>query len=113
MLVRLRGELARIPQPSGARRTSHSETNKATSTLVEDLFVGGIAWSDLRSHFDSVLGADGWSFVREYGYTNHGRDYGGKIATYRKSTELVSVDSPGLDTTAGYTYALSIRWEVG
>jgi hypothetical protein len=78
---------------------------------VDGTFRGVLTWSDLRAHFDRVLGDDGWSFVREYGYTDSGVDSGARVACYGKGNDRANIDSPG--TRAGYTYSFSIAWELG
>jgi hypothetical protein len=109
--IQIRQELAEIPQPAGAARLSETHSYKTSSALAQALFAGTTSWSDLRRHFDSALAAGGWSFVREYGYTDGGRDYGGRIACYVKRNERVNVDMPGQDPNVTYDFSVAILWE--
>jgi hypothetical protein len=112
--TRIAAELSSIPQPGSAVRVSYTEGNKTSSAQVEAGFRATATWSDLRSHFDRVLNASGWSFVREFGYTDSGHDYGSRIACYAKDNERASLDSPGSDPMRqGLTYFLSISWALG
>jgi len=110
---RLAAEISTIPQPALTRRLSYTEITKTNFVVVETLYQEAAAtWAELRSHFDRVLAADGWSFLGESGVKEWGQDYGGRVACYGKEQDRAHVWFPGR-VDAGYTYSFSIAWQIG
>jgi hypothetical protein len=110
---RIATEFGAIAQPELTRRVSYQEITKSNSVIVDGTYQAAAAtWADLRSHFDRVLGADGWSFLGDKGVKEWDQDYGGREACYGKGQDRAHVFFPGR-VNAGYTYSFSIAWEIG
>lgn len=105
---RVAADLERIPQPSSAVRMSLGRSIKPGSALVDAMYKGAIGWPELRSHFDRVLGADGWTLEGDQPLLEWGADNGGRTACYRKGNDVAHVDIPSRGSS--YTYSFSIWW---
>ena len=106
--ARLETELQQIPQPSLAVRASLSVDTKPGSALVDAIYTGPIGWPELRSHFDRILGADGWTLEEDRPLLDWGADKGGRTACYRKGNDLAHVELASVGS--GYTYSFSLWW---
>jgi len=96
-----------IAQPGFAQLGSHELITKPGSVLVQSTYMGAAAWVDLRSYFDRVLAADGWLFLEE-----SNRLTGSHGACYGKGDDRAHLEVPDSPTTAGYSYAFSIDWDL-
>jgi hypothetical protein len=110
---RIEVEFGGIQQPELTRRVAYTEFTKTNSVGIEATYKAATAtWADLRAHFDRVLAAEGWSFLREEGVKDWGVDYGGRLACYGKAQDRAHVWFPGR-ADAGYTYSFSVAWQIG
>jgi len=89
------------------------EITKIDTSLVSYHFSGSTSYSQLRNYFDEELGRNGWTFVSDRKYTADGKDWGGKIATYKKGEFTLNVAYNGsFRPSYDYgSYSIGVSWE--
>ena len=90
-----------------------NSTHKSGKVLVDREYKSGLSYSELRAYYDAQLLGHGWTFERETPLRDWGRDFGGRVAHYKKGDDIASLQYSGDTAGYGWTYAISFSWGLG
>ena len=106
----LKTEFNYITQLPEAVLIKVDSSHKTGQALVTGIFSTSLNYIKIRKYYDKELPRHGWKFIGEKVLTDWFRDFGGKMATYRKGNYKLTLTYAGEKANYGWDYSIDISW---
>jgi len=93
-----------------AKTINFNKSHKPRQALVGSKYSTNLNYAEIRKYYDKELENHGWHFINEKAVRDWGRDFGGKIAHYRKGNYTASLQYAGNPKEYGWAYSLDLTW---
>ena len=112
ILTRLEKEFNQIQALPQAKTIKVNRSHKPRQALVGGTYSTTLDFGEIRKYYDKELEEHGWHFINEEAVRDWGRDFGGRIAHYRKSDYTASLQYAGDPKEYGWAYGLDLTWRL-
>ena len=109
----LESEFKLIGQLPSATLSSYRAHSRPEDALVSAKYNTKNSFSEIKKHYETELQKRGWTFLKEEGVKDWGKDLGGKSIIYCKERYSASIQYAGTEANYGWTYSLSLSWGLG
>jgi hypothetical protein len=103
-LEKFAAELAVIPPPNGLTLYKETNLSKPGQAMAAREYTGPISYAAARAHYDPLLAARGYVFIRE------APSLRSPYACYQRGDEKASVEVPGDIKDLGPVLLLTLSW---
>jgi len=112
ILSKLEKEFSYIQALPDAKTINLNKSHKPRQALVGSKYSTNLDYAEIRKYYDKELENQGWHFINEKAVRDWGRDFGGKIAHYRKGDYTASLQYAGNPKEYRWAYSLDLTWKL-